>query len=497
MPVGELLRFFAALKGVPDGRARVESRRWLERLGIGDCEKRRVEALSKGMAQKVQFIATVLHRPELLILDEPFSGLDPVNMEAIKEAILELRRQGTTILFSTHDMEVAERMCDFILMIHRGRKVLDGTLDSIQQQLRRRHGEGARRRATRWRFDRLPGVARVNDFGRLQELRLEPGLRSRSRSCARWSAACGSSTSRWPRPHLHDIFVRIAGPRAVRSRRRRSAPMRRTWVIARREYRASVRSKAFVVSLVLMPVLMAGGAAIPKLMRGRVDVEDKRVVVADATGRLLPRLLEAAELRNRREVLDPATGRQVEPRFLLERRRPPRRLTDEQRLELSQRIRKGELHAFAEIDAGALAPGDLTASCKALAGRRHSPTARPPRNPPGRPARRRSAPPAAPGPAGRAGQAAVRLHLIAAPTAGLARWFARAAQQAVQRERLRDAGHRPAGGGARHWRPSRSRRWASTRAGRRRHASAAATSAAATPPCSCPSAWCSWCSSRS
>ena len=218
MAVGELLRFFAALKGVRDQRARVESRRWLERLGIGDCEKRRVEALSKGMAQKVQFIAAILHQPELLILDEPFSGLDPVNMEAIREAILDLRRQGTTILFSTHDMEVAERMCDFILMIYRGRKVLDGTLDAIQQQyatdtVRVRVSGGADA------FDRLPGVARVNDHGRLQELRLAPdgdpqallrALLERTRV----------EHFEVTRPHLHDIFVRIAGPQAAGDDRR-------------------------------------------------------------------------------------------------------------------------------------------------------------------------------------------------------------------------------------------------------------------------------------
>jgi ABC-2 type transport system ATP-binding protein len=212
MPVGELLRFFAALKGVPNRRAKVASRLWLERLGIGDCEKRRVEALSKGMAQKVQFIAAVLHQPELLILDEPFSGLDPVNMETIREAVLEMRRQGTTILFSTHDMEVAERMCDFILMIHRGRKVLDGTLDSIQQRyatdtvkVRIAGGTVA--------FDQLPGVARVNDFGRLQELRLQAGCDPQSilRTLVDRVQVEHFEVAR---PHLHDIFVRIAGPAA-------------------------------------------------------------------------------------------------------------------------------------------------------------------------------------------------------------------------------------------------------------------------------------------
>jgi ABC-2 type transport system permease protein len=180
--------------------------------------------------------------------------------------------------------------------------------------------------------------------------------------------------------------------------------MRRTWVIARREYRASVRSKAFVISLVLMPVLMFGALAIPKLMRGRVDVEDKKVLVADATGRLLPLLVQAAELRSRTEVLDPRTGRQVEPRFLISPA-PTATLTDQQRLELSQRIREGDLHAFAEIDASVLKP----------AARPGSPPARP----------------------------AVRLHLNAALGGGLSRWLRRTTSQVVQIERLRDAGLDP------------------------------------------------------
>jgi ABC-2 type transport system ATP-binding protein len=207
MVVSELLQFFARLKGAKLRKPEVQ--RWLERMGLGDCAGKRVEALSKGMAQKVQFIATVLHRPTLLILDEPFSGLDPVNMEVLKDAILELRREGATVLFSTHDMDVAERMCDFILMIYKGRKVLDGTLDAIQQQygsdtIRLRVG------GTPPDWQRLPGVARVNDFGRLQELRLTPG--------ADPQALLRQLVARGPvehfeitRPRLHDIFVRIAG----------------------------------------------------------------------------------------------------------------------------------------------------------------------------------------------------------------------------------------------------------------------------------------------
>jgi ABC-2 type transport system ATP-binding protein len=207
MPVGELLQFFAALKGMSDARSDI--RRWLERLGLGDCERRRVDTLSKGMAQKVQFIATVLHRPELVILDEPFSGLDPVNMDVIKDAILDVRRAGATIIFSTHDMDVAEKMCDSIFMLHRGRKVLDGTLEDIQRQY---GADTVRVRVSGApvAFERLPAVARVNDFGRFQELRMTPGADPQTilRALAGQSSV---ELFEIAVPRLHDIFVRIAG----------------------------------------------------------------------------------------------------------------------------------------------------------------------------------------------------------------------------------------------------------------------------------------------
>jgi ABC-2 type transport system ATP-binding protein len=207
MPVGEALQFFAALKGVREPRRAV--RAWLERLGLRDYEKKRVETLSKGMAQKVQFIATVVHRPQLVILDEPFSGLDPVNMEAIKDAVLELKREGATILFSTHDMAVAEKMCDAIFMMFGGKKVLDGTLDDIQEQ----YGTDTLRIRTAGApvaLERLPGVERVNDFGRFQELRMARGADPQ----AILRALVGVTTVEHfeiARPSLRDIFVRIAG----------------------------------------------------------------------------------------------------------------------------------------------------------------------------------------------------------------------------------------------------------------------------------------------
>jgi ABC-2 type transport system ATP-binding protein len=215
MLVGELLIFFAGLKGMREAEARKQARAWLARLGLPDVERKKVEALSKGMAQKVQFIATILHRPELVILDEPFSGLDPVNMEVLKDAILELRKGGTTVLFSTHDMDVAERMCDFILMIYRGRKVLDGTLDEVRAQF---GADTLRVRTTGAPVDlhRLPGVARVNDFGRLQELRLQPGADPQAvlRALLAGGGPGGPAIEHFEitRPRLHDIFVRIAGP---------------------------------------------------------------------------------------------------------------------------------------------------------------------------------------------------------------------------------------------------------------------------------------------
>ena len=132
MRIRDLLAYYARLKGFRNCRAEVD--RWLERFELAAWGSQKAEALSKGMAQKVQFISAVVARPKLLVLDEPFTGLDPVNMEVLKDAVLALHHTGTTVIFSTHDMDIAERMCDTIFMICRGKKVLDGTLEAIQAQ---------------------------------------------------------------------------------------------------------------------------------------------------------------------------------------------------------------------------------------------------------------------------------------------------------------------------------------------------------------------------
>lgn len=211
MKVRDVLAYHAQLKGMRRCRPAVDE--WLERMGLSKWRDKQVQTLSKGMAQKVQFIAAVVAKPDLVMLDEPFSGLDPVNIEVLRDAIIDLRRNGATVIFSTHDMAVAEKMCDRIFMIYQGRKVLDGTLQAIQGSY------GADTIRIRLGVDtpvlnELPGVQSITDFGRYQELRLT--------SDADPQQVLSSLINRGPvlqfeitRPSLHDIFVRIAKPPAA------------------------------------------------------------------------------------------------------------------------------------------------------------------------------------------------------------------------------------------------------------------------------------------
>jgi ABC-2 type transport system ATP-binding protein len=210
MKVRDILRFYAELKGRRNFKEAVDY--WLGRMDLADWGSKKVETLSKGMAQKVQFISAIIADPELLILDEPFSGLDPVNTDVLRHTVLELRRKETTVIFSTHDMNMAERMCDYIFMIHKGEKVLDGRLEAIQatygqDTLRvRLEGDGAD-------LGGLPGVERVTDFGQLQELQIEEGTNIQ-RILDRLRERGRVSHFELTTPSLHDIFVRIAGPQA-------------------------------------------------------------------------------------------------------------------------------------------------------------------------------------------------------------------------------------------------------------------------------------------
>src|SRR5688572_18166741 len=137
MKVVELRVFLAEIRGVPRATGRGRALEWLERLGLSAWSDRKVEDLSKGMQQKVQFVATVLHEPELLILDEPFSGLDPINQDVLEEIVLDFHRRGTTVLFSTHLMDQAERLCQRVCLISRARRVLDADLRELKRRERK------------------------------------------------------------------------------------------------------------------------------------------------------------------------------------------------------------------------------------------------------------------------------------------------------------------------------------------------------------------------
>ena len=133
MKVGEQAIYLAQLKGLSKSEAKIRLKDWFERLEIGDWWNKRIQELSKGMAQKIQFVVTVLHKPKLLIFDEPFSGFDPINANLIKEEILKLREEGATVIFSTHRMESVEEMCDHIALIHKSNKLLEGKLIDIKR----------------------------------------------------------------------------------------------------------------------------------------------------------------------------------------------------------------------------------------------------------------------------------------------------------------------------------------------------------------------------
>ncbi|PYQ51937.1 MAG: ABC transporter [Acidobacteria bacterium] len=205
MVVEEQLLFFAELKGVPRKEAARRLPPWLERLGLDAWRHRRLNELSKGMQQKAQFIATVLHDPDVLILDEPLSGLDPIGVNVMRDVFLDLRRRGKTVVLSSHQMETVERLCDSIALIHRGRKVLEGAVSEVKSRHGKNtivlsyEGDGAF-------LSGLPGVLKVADFGRYVEIRMTDGADPQS---ILREAAARIRVTRFEvvEPSLHDIFV--------------------------------------------------------------------------------------------------------------------------------------------------------------------------------------------------------------------------------------------------------------------------------------------------
>jgi ABC-2 type transport system ATP-binding protein len=226
MKVRDMLVFLAEAKGVKRSTAAAKADEWLTRLGLADWRLRKIEELSKGMSQKVQFIGTMLHEPELLILDEPFSGLDPINAQVLKDTIVQLSRSGTTIIFSTHQMDVAEKICDHVCIIARGRKVLDGGLAEVKQT----HGgshvavafEDGSDGATAMRaISDL--VAAADDSGVSAELKLRDGVDPQTVLERLMGQHIRLRRFERIEPSLQRIFLDKAGPEAAEAERRETA----------------------------------------------------------------------------------------------------------------------------------------------------------------------------------------------------------------------------------------------------------------------------------
>ncbi len=205
MTARDVVAYFGKLKGMPGPTARRRAGELLTSFGLGEWVDRKCEALSKGMGQKVQILSTLIHDPDLVILDEPFSGLDPVNVELVRNVILDMKRQGHTVIFSTHVMEQAEQICDYVLLINRGEKVLDGTLADVKATGDKGividyDGDGTV-------FHRLRGVARVNDAGKRAELFLADGTDPQE-ILAQLVGTVRIRRFDMREPSLHEVFIR-------------------------------------------------------------------------------------------------------------------------------------------------------------------------------------------------------------------------------------------------------------------------------------------------
>jgi ABC-2 type transport system ATP-binding protein len=206
MPIVDQLKFFAELKGV--GGKEVDHRidQWLARLKLTEWKSKKASELSKGMQQKIQFITAILHEPDLLILDEPFSGLDPVNVELLKDVVLDLKAAGKTIIFSTHQMETAEKICDEICLLNRSRKVLEGSLREIKQSFGR-NSVSLRFEGSNGILDDPALISKIDEHSDEVEVLLAPG--ASAQDLLKKLIAAGIQVSKFEmiEPSLNDIFI--------------------------------------------------------------------------------------------------------------------------------------------------------------------------------------------------------------------------------------------------------------------------------------------------
>ncbi len=218
MKVLEHLAFLGEVKGMKQAAAKVKAGNWLQRLGLADWGLKKVEDLSKGMQQKVQFAGALIHDPELVILDEPFSGLDPVNLQVMKDIIVEFARGGRTVIFSTHIMEQAERMCDRIVIIARGEKLVDGTVNEVKAGFGNRNialtFSSGKEIAEKILADRSL-VEKVDDYGASAEASMALGVNAQQLLAALVGAGVGLSRFEVVEPSLQAIFIAKVGNAAV------------------------------------------------------------------------------------------------------------------------------------------------------------------------------------------------------------------------------------------------------------------------------------------
>ena len=301
MEVGEQLRFFASLYGVPDADARREIGEWLDRFRIPDYLGRRVEELSKGNQQKIQFLAAILHDPEVLIMDEPFTGLDPVNVRLLKEAFLEMKARGKTLIFSTHQMETVEELCETIAIVDQGRVVVSGTVRDVKRAMHRqvvRLATDGDDNGAAWLAD-LPGVrsppsARTSWSSASRPTRIRssssdvrssaaiasPASRSATRASRRSSSSTSAAVrsartrSTWPSTGVGDGPMRDVFPNALH--------------VARREYLFRVRGRAFKVTTALLALAIVALTLLPTILGALGVADPPRVAVANEAGDIQP-----------------------------------------------------------------------------------------------------------------------------------------------------------------------------------------------------------------
>jgi ABC-2 type transport system ATP-binding protein len=206
MKIGDQIKYFAALKNVNGSEADKRADRWLARLKLAEWKNKKASELSKGMQQKVQFINAIVHEPDLLILDEPFSGLDPVNVEVLKDVILELKAAGKTIIFSTHQMEVAERICDDICLVNRSRKVLEGSIREVKRAFSR-NAVALRLQGGESVLEDSSLISKVQRHSDGLEILLNEGAGPQELLKALIAAGATIERFEMVEPSLHDIFI--------------------------------------------------------------------------------------------------------------------------------------------------------------------------------------------------------------------------------------------------------------------------------------------------